>query len=296
MELKIKEITFPEAIDFNFDELKKEITDRVEMYKNLVYTEDQVKQAKADRANLNKFVKALSDERIKVKKQCLQPYEAFEAKVNELARIVQEPIALIDEQVKGYEEKQKQEKLEKIKAYWDEVLQADKVPEAVTFNQIFDEKWLNASVSMKSIQEKIDSRLEQIANDLATLENLPEFSFEAIEVYKSTLDLTKAINEGQRLADMAKRKAEAEKLKAEKEAEQVRLAAEVEAKKQEKREVVKMPDGGVYVQDEDKQGFTYHEPTEPAKQWISFKALLSVEDATALKAFFEGRNIEFEAI
>ena len=37
-------------------------------------------------------------------------------------------------------------------------------------------------------------------------------------------------------------------------------------------------------------------PTEPLKEWISFKAFMAVDDAQALKAFFESRNIEFEAI
>ena len=32
------------------------------------------------------------------------------------------------------------------------------------------------------------------------------------------------------------------------------------------------------------------------KQWISFKALLSTEDALALKKFFDDRNIIFEKI
>ena len=34
-------------------------------------------------------------------------------------------------------------------------------------------------------------------------------------------------------------------------------------------------------------------PPEPLKQWVSFRALLTTEDALALKAFFETRNIEF---
>ena len=37
-------------------------------------------------------------------------------------------------------------------------------------------------------------------------------------------------------------------------------------------------------------------PAEPAKQWVSFQALLSTEDALALKAFFEERNIEFKPV
>lgn len=275
MELKIKQLTIPEVIEFNFEELKQEITCRVAMYTNMVYTDDQIKEAKADRANLNKFVQALSDERIKVKKQCLKPYEEFEAKVNELTRIVQEPISMIDRQVKEYEDQKKQEKLETIKEYWAELLQADKIPEALTFEQLFDEKWLNASVSMKSIQEEINSSLEQIEKDLATLSDLPEFGFEAKEVYKTTLDINKALNEGRRLSELQKRKAEHE-------AEQARLKAEEEARKAEPQP---QPAQECFMN-----------PPEPEKEWISFAALLSTEDAMALKAFFESRNIEFKAI
>lgn len=284
MELKIKQPTFPEVIEFNFDELKQEIVNRVAMYSNLVYTEEQVKQAKEDRANLNKFVKALSDERIKVKKQCLQPYEAFEAKVNELTKIVQEPISMIDKQVKEFEEKQKQEKLEKIQEYYNSI----EKPELqwLGLPAIYNEKWLNASVSMKSIQEEINSKLEQIATDIATLSNLPEFGFEATEVYKTTLDLNKALNEGRRLAEIQKRKAEHE-------AEQARLAAEAEAQKQEAfpADAMNPPIEEVAATEE-----VVVPPATPAKQWVSFKALLTVEDATALGEFFRNRNISFEQI
>lgn len=206
MELKIRNVSFPEAIEFNFDEIKQELTEKVEHYKSLVYTDEQIKDAKKDVAELRKFIKALSDERIKVKKQCLAPYEEFEKKVKELEHVVNEPIALIDSQVKEYAEKQKQEKKESIEAYWMELIQSDNIPEGMTIQKIWNEKWLNTSTSMKSIQEEINSRLQQIATDLATLENLPEFGFEAKEVYKDTLDINKAIQEGHRLSEIQKAK------------------------------------------------------------------------------------------
>ena len=37
-------------------------------------------------------------------------------------------------------------------------------------------------------------------------------------------------------------------------------------------------------------------PKAPAKQWVTFAAHLTTEDALALKAFFEERNIEFKAV
>lgn len=287
MELKVKAPTFPEVIEFNFDELKQEITERASTYVNLVYGEEQMQDAKKDRATLNKFVKALSDERIKIKKVCMKPYEDFEAKIKELDRIVNVAIDNIDSQVKGYEEKQKQEKKAKIEEYFAEryLNSGTPAPEFFTLERIFDEKWLNASVSMKSIEDAIDAKAEQVKSDLVTLANLPEFGFEATEVYKRTLDLTTAISEGQKLADMAKRKAEAERLKAEREAEQARLAAEAEAQKQEAVEPVK----------EAFQADAMNPPEQP-KQLVSFKALLTVDQAKELKRFFDDRKIEFYPI
>ena len=51
MELRVSPVTFPEVIDFNFEELRTEITVRVERYTNLVYTEEQIKEAKSDLAS-----------------------------------------------------------------------------------------------------------------------------------------------------------------------------------------------------------------------------------------------------
>lgn len=273
MELRINEVSFPEAIEFNFDEIKQELATKVEHYKGLVYTDDQIKEAKADVASLRKFTKALSDERIKVKKQCLKPYEAFEAKVAELTAIVNEPILLIDKQVKEYDELKKQEKQDAIVAFFNSC----EAPEWLHISKIMNEKWLNASTSMKSIQEDIIARIEQIKTDLDTLSNLPEFGFEASEVYKNTLDINKALNEGKKLAEIQRKKAEFEATQAAKLAEQM-----AEAKKQEPQPQPAKDD--------------FMNPPEPLKQCIRFQAMLSTEDALALKAFFESRNIEYKPI
>lgn len=281
MELMIKQPTFPEIIEFNFNELKEEITKKTADYKSLVYSDDQIVDAKKDVAALRKFTKALSDKRIEIKKECLKPYEDFEAKIKVLDGIVGEAIQTIDSQVKAFEENKKTEKLEAIKEYWANT--EIQLPIPLTLEQIFDPKWLNASVSMKSIEEAISTKLEQIVTDLATLAELPEFSFEATEIYKDTLDINKAISEGRRLSEMQKRKAEAERLKAEQEA-----ARKAEA-------VVGTVTAEINV---DGQAVPVAEiPVKaPDKQWILFSALLSTEDALALKDFFNNRNIEFKAV
>lgn len=287
MELKINGMQLPGPISFNYEELKQEIAEKVSMYTTLVYTDEQIQEAKKDKAALNKLKKALNDERIRMEKEYMVPFNTFKAQINEIIGIIDKPVNLIDQQVKGYEEKQKQEKLEKIQEYYNSI----EKPELhwVGLPAIYCEKWLNASVSMKSIQGEIDARLEQIENDLVTLSGLPEFGFEATETYKSTLDINKALNEGRRLSEIAKAKAAHEaEMKARAE-EQARLTAEAESKKQEEPEEQPLP----FMPDEE-DGFI-PDFSKPEKEWYTFTLLMGKDDWNALQEFFIARNIEYKS-
>lgn len=268
MELQIYNPTeegFIKNIEWNHEDIKKEISEKVSYYKDLVYTEDQIKDAKADRAELNKFVKALEDKRKEVKKLCLAPYESFEKKMKEIVAVVNEPIALIDQQVKGYEEKQKQEKREAIQTEFDSM----GFPEFVTLDSIFDSKWLNASTTMKKIQETMNVKKVSIEYDIETLQKLPEFSFEAVEMYKTTLDVHSAIAEASRMSEIAKKKAEAQ--------EQV-------------QETIESP------VEEVPQAEPEQTEAEEEKTWKYFNICLTESDHAALCEFLNNRNIEYKQI
>ncbi|WNV59438.1 DUF1351 domain-containing protein [Oscillospiraceae bacterium NTUH-002-81] len=73
MELRVEEYQLPQKISFNFEELKAELQEKTQHYETMVYTDDQIKEAKADRANLNRLKKALNDERIRREKEYLAP-------------------------------------------------------------------------------------------------------------------------------------------------------------------------------------------------------------------------------
>lgn len=79
----------------------------------------------------------------------------------------------------------------------------------MTLEMIWDEKWLNASVTLSKVENQMKETMYRIGEEVGTISRLPEFSFEAMEVYKKTLDLTQAIKKGQELADIQKRKEEA---------------------------------------------------------------------------------------
>lgn len=278
MELKVNEYQLPEQILFNYEELKAELTEKVQHYETLVYTDDQIKEAKADRATLNKLKKALSDERIRREREYMQPFNEFKSRINEIISIIDKPVAVIDKQIKEYEDTKKQEKLEEIKKLWSEM----EAPDGMTLDKVFNDRMLNSSFNMKHVKQCFIDAIDRFNRDMAVLVNLPEYSFEAQQEYISSLDLSKAMNEANRLSRLAKQKAEYE-------AEQERLRAE-----EEKKSVQPV------VPDVDADPVSKVEKVTPdpipTKQWVAFQALLSTEDALALKEFFNSRNIEFKAV
>lgn len=306
MELRVDEVQLPQEIRFNYSELKRELEEKVSVYSNMVYSDDQIKSAKADRADLNRLKKALNDERIRREKEYMQPFNVFKAQINEIIGIIDKPVALIDKQIREYEEQKRQEKKRKIEDFFTTYPH----PEWLKLSQIWEERWLNASVSLKRVQEEIDGHVVNIEQDVATLSDLPEFAFEAIETYKTTLDLNKSIAEGHRLAEIQKRKAEQEKARAErerlrkeKEEERARLAAmatpeEIVESAEAYREAANV--GGVHMSEELSMQYQAKEETVQSPNemptYVCFKALLTVAQALELKEFFESRDIEFSRI
>lgn len=265
----------PEQITWNYEEIKTELAEKIQKYETLVYDEDQIQEAKKDRAALNKLKAALNDERLRREREYMKPFQVFKDQVNEIREIIDKPIKIIDEQLEGYEEDRKRKKREEIGAYW---TQENKHPEWINLPLIFQDKWLNASYSMTQIKKDIDSKVGQINYDMETLEMLPEYSFEAVEVYKTTLDMNKAIAEGQRLADIQRRKEEAEK--AEKE-----LMAKVE---EEEAEAI--------MADMEAEASPAPEQKEEKKMMVRFEVELTVDQAKELRAFFQERGIRFWAM
>ena len=232
MELKIynpQEEGFLQKIDWNFEELKSEITNKANDYMSLVYTPDQMKEAKKDRAALRKFIAALEDKRKEIKKQVMIPYTDFEEKEKELVSIVNQAVANIDDQIKGYDEAIRQEKLEKVKEIYAKTIGG--LVDIVTFDKIFKEPWLNVSTTLKSITNEITEMRDKVDNDLVVINaDTSPYAYEMKEEYLKNFDLTAAINKKQQLEETAKKKALFEEQQRQEE-EQKKQQLEEEAKK-----------------------------------------------------------------
>nr|DAV92612.1 MAG TPA: Protein of unknown function (DUF1351) [Caudoviricetes sp.] len=296
-ELRISPIKTGEINIENYDEAKAYIMDKVETYKNAYYSEDQKGLAKDDRARLNKLKKAISDMRITKKKEYLEPFNDFEEKMKELAGLTDEALEQIDSQVKAFDEKRKAEKQKAIEELFSQI----GFQNFVTLEKIQDPKWLNASTSMKSIEDQMKSKMYEIGNGVLTLSQLPEFGFEATEVFKETLDINKAISEAKRMSEIAKAKAEAEARRkaaeeARKAAEEARRKAEEERKAQERAAEEQRAAKAMTPPEEVQPTPVQESQPEPQKMVVKFEVGLTTEDATALREFFQSRNITFRAI
>ena len=210
MEIKVNEYQVPEAISFNYEEIKAELQKKMDEYASCVYTDDTVKEAKADRAYLNNLKKAINAKRLELEREYNKPFSEFKAKINEIIGIIDKPIEIIDTRVKEFEAEQKEKRRAEVVLYI-----AENTENAELFDLAWDNAWLNASTSMKKVREAISGLDARFTRELAILRDISEYSFEAIEKYKQTLDLTAALEETKRLAAQAQRKAEFEAKKAE---------------------------------------------------------------------------------
>lgn len=273
MELKITELQLPGKISFNYEDLKRELSEKVKVYESLVYGDDQIQAAKTDRAALNRLKKALNDERIRQEKEFLQPFNEFKSQVKELCGIIDMATASVDKQIKEFEDRKKAEKLQQIQDFFNSKTFPGNF-DGLSFKRLFDPKWLNSSVSMKSIQEAIDAKVEQIAKDLAVIDSLPSYAFEARECYLDTLDLARAVSEAHRLQEQAEKRA----------------AWEVEQQRKAETKAVKPVQVMTNINDpDDIENLT-------VRQWVSFQAFLSADEAKALGAWLKNSGIKYKAI
>lgn len=232
MEFKIfnpKEDGFLKKIDWNFEELKTEITEKAGEYSSLVYSDDQIKLAKKDRATLNKFKKALNDARKDVKEQVMAPYTVFEVQIKELTGIVDKALDNIDSQVKEYEEVQREEKRKKVEEIYQECI--SDLEQTVPLEKIFRKEWLNVTTTLKSIREEITEVYERIHRELQIINSDDSpYSYEMKEEYLKEYDFAAAQAVKQNLETTAKKKAAFEEMKkAEEEARQKKIEDQAKA-------------------------------------------------------------------
>ncbi len=273
--LEVKILTpqdkFLTAIEFNYDELKQGLQENLEKYQNLVFTEETMKEGKDTRAKLNKLKKALDDKRKDIKKQCLEPYEKFEVKINELIGLVDKPALAIDSQIKAYEEALKEAKRTEIITYFNSQSPFGDLIK-IDHPCFWDEKWLNATKKMKDVESEIDNKITTIKEGLETIDLTfkdCEFRGQMRDIFLKTLDLTQALNEKTRLENQKKAEEEYKKKQ-----EEIKKQQEIQTKQQQQEIVV--------------------EKVEEVRKWKTFSVEVSKEEFVKIRRFLIENKIKYE--
>ncbi len=185
----------PGTIEMNFDALEEQLDKKLAEYRGAVFTEDTKNIAKAEIASLRKLKKDIEDGRKTVKKKWMEPYDAFDKRMKSLSAKVDEPINAINEQVQAFEEKRRQEKREEIqRMYEDSVSEYEDCREFIDLDKLYDPKWENASVSMKSIKKDMTEKMSAIQTAVSSIKAMrSDKESDALTLYKRTLNLNDAI-------------------------------------------------------------------------------------------------------
>ena len=289
----------PAKIEFNFEEIKAELASLIQQYNTLVVTAESIRDAKDDKARLNKLYKAIDDKRKEIKKLCLAMYEPFEEQCKELLELIQQPITSIDKQIKVFEDIEQQQKWEQIEAYYK--VEVEELKDLVPLEKIVSSKWKNKGESLESVNNAIGDTLERIRGELETISTLHSpYEQQIKDVYLNDYNLSKALMEQKRLED---RKRQLEEMERQKE-ERRKQAEEAERKRQEEqqRAAQNVSEPVIEAKKESPvQAVTEDTPATPTapitpKYSATFKVTGTQTQLQTLAAFMEKYNINYEVI
>lgn len=216
-------------IESNMKEVKGYVEELNNYYKSVTFTEETLKQAKEEKAKVNKFKAEVADYRKKITAEYNKPIKVFEDTAKETEKLLSETYNTINQQVAVFEEEQKRQKEQEIKEYFEEYKTANEI-DFVNYEQAQINVTLTASV--KSLKEQAKAFIDRIMDDLRLIET-QECKEEILVEYKQNLNVSKSIQEvANRHKLLEEEKKKQEELK-NKQLEEAKRQADISIKEQE---------------------------------------------------------------
>lgn len=187
LELKIGKKSLG-ALTTNALDIKAKVEAILPNYDIANYNESNIDSAKKDKALLNASAKSLNDERIKIEKEWMVPFDEFKTIVNDTCKLIKSATDKIDVVVKESEAKEKETKRGQIADFF-KSLSFTLVP----LEKFFDEKWLNKTSKLKDVQLEIKSKIAKISDDIITIEAIGNDVDLLKSLYLDTLNLNSTI-------------------------------------------------------------------------------------------------------
>ena len=196
------------TVEDNIIEAKEYALQLKEYYSTLVFNNEQISEAREERASINKIVKKIADYRKDIVAEFKKPIETFETTAKETEKILKETADFVDVQVKNFEDKEKEIRKANAKKIYD--INIEELKELVSFEKLFNDKWLNKGSWKEDntspiIENEIIEIREKVRNGLKAIEELhSEFELELKNTFLQDFDLTKAIFKNNQLQEQKK--------------------------------------------------------------------------------------------
>lgn len=204
------------AIRWNEAEVQQNLTEMLAAYTGRVYTPDTIKDAKADRAAVNKLDKQLSDAARSAKAFYMKPLEEFLQSTKQMQTRCKAVSGAIDQQVKAVEEVERQDKADALRAVYADCI--GELRELIPFDRLLVPQWLNKTYDLAKASRELRKSVETRREELRLIrETCGEDAEACTTEYLRELNLNAALVEHSRRwnARDAQRRAEAERMAAE---------------------------------------------------------------------------------
>lgn len=188
IQVKIKSLG---EIESNMKEVKGYVENLNNYYKNITFTEETIKEAKVEKAKINKFKSEVANYRKNIVAEYNKPIKIFEDTSKETEKILTETYNTINSQVANYEDIEKQRKEQEIKDYFEEYKVANNI-DFINYGQAKINVTLTASV--KKLKEQVKAFIDEIIDDLKLIET-QECKDEILVEYKQNLNVSRAIQD-----------------------------------------------------------------------------------------------------
>lgn len=257
------------SIQWDPNGLQQYVEGMIQKYDGLVFTDEEIPEAKKRMADLNRLKKNIEDKRKEIKKEIAEPYMQFEAQIKPIVQRIDEVRGKIDVQVKDYERIRDEKKQKEIQDWW-----AVNGTKGVSIQLVWDPRYLNVTFTMDQVIQDLKAKKEKNTENLALICNMakdnPVQADFMIEDFTKHLSVQQALENWQKLEDARIR---AEQIKAERE------AARIAAEQARAAESAKDPEPAPAIQPERPAP----QPQQPSRHWsITFRVEGSHEDMVAL--------------
>ena len=151
------------SIVWNNEEVKTQLSSKLESMKNLVVTEENLKESQSLQKDLASLRIQIDSQRKRIKKELQKPVDEFDAACKELLAIVAEVEHPLKRQIEAFEESDRAARADRIKdkisvkqAKWN-------LPEKYFLQVSVRDKWLNKTAKDKDIDAELDEMFSALA-------------------------------------------------------------------------------------------------------------------------------------